>query len=363
MEDKPMLYNPKAKAWLSATGGPGGPGISEFRIIANRRDFSKTEMPNVHTHVLLRLPFALHGFAHSYKDDVNSLLNIFIKENPINVAAYNLGRLEHKNVSHLKLIPDNWGYVNYTEAHFDIVGFRELSLPGRVQDLYLHDRQILRVCTDGLNKFLDWYSLATQNYSIQRVSPNDFVFYESWHTLPPDRTPFNYVTVHFPTSALSFEEPETDGEEDLINRALHFETLAAEHQLAYRLYAESRRSLEAGNPQAAAIAGASCLETALAYYIRSQVEARQVEPAIKQVIASYGNKLKNTPGLSLMLNTVFPKLLPANIPPPKKDVDACNLLREARNDAVHNPARFNPQHVAAGLAAVESLLGLLTKNE
>lgn len=356
MEDTPTIYNPKTGV---AFGGVGGAGVSDFRGVLNPREFLENELPNVHTHILLKLPFALHSFTGTYTIGQGIQLGIRIKENPKEVATYNLGRLEARSVKNMKLVPDNWGCVNFTEAIFDFAVFRELSHPRRVEDPQKHDYEILRNCTAILNNLLDWYSLSTQNYSIKRVSPKDFVFYESWHALPPDETPFNYISVHFSNSALSFEAPEKEGDLEVMKKAVSFEELNQEYRLAYRLYIEARRSLESANPQMAAIEAVASLETALSYYIKLRIEAKKDESGMKRIPKNYYEDSKKDISLSIMLKFLFPLLIPREVPFPKNEVDACNHLRKARNYAIHEPAKFDSKQVESGLDAVESLLGFL----
>ncbi len=354
MKDTPMIYNPK-----TGVGFGGGGGVSDFRGISNPREFSKEELTNVHTHILLKLPFALHGFTGTYTIGHGIQLGIRIKENPIEVATYNLGQLEARSVKNMKLVPDNWGCVNFTNAIFDFPVFRELSHPRRVKDTFKHDYEIMKNCTSILNNLLDWYSISTKNYSIRRVSPKDFVFYQSWHSLPPNEMPFNYISAHFSTSAFSFEAPEKEGDLELMKLAESFEAMNQEYKLAYRLYIEARRSLEADNPQMAAIEAVASLETALSYYIKSQIEAKKDESGMKRISKNYYEDSKRDISLSIMLKFLFPLLIPPEVSFPKKELDACNNLRKSRNDAIHEPATFNSKQIESGLDAVEFILGFL----
>ena len=102
------------------------------------------------------------------------------------------------------------------------------------------------------------------------------------------------------------------------------------------------------------------LEAALSYYIKSQVEKRKDEFEMKRISSQYYKDSKKDPSLSVLLTTLFPLVVPNDVPFPKAEVDACNLLRDVRNDAIHDPANFDSQPVEPGLHAVESLLTFLT---
>jgi hypothetical protein len=259
----------------------------------------------------------------------------------------------------LKLKPDNWGYVNFTEAFFDFSVFRVLTHPRKVEDPESHDRTILRHCAGILNYLLDLYSLSTENYAVGRVSPKNFVSYVAWHTLPPEETHFNHTTVYFPSSALSFEAPEIEGDLEQMQRAVDFGKLKKEYVLAYRLYAEARRAFEAEDTQFAAIQGIASLEAALSYYVRTQVEERKDKFEMKRISVQYYKDSEKDLTLALLLKILFPLVAPNDVPFPKAEVDACNLLRKARNDAIHDPANFDSKSVESGLHAVESLLAFL----
>jgi len=220
-----MIFDPKTGIGLGGSG-------SALRSILNPREFVEHEIPNVHTHVFLRLSFALHGFTGTYTIARGVQLSVRIRETPKEVAAYHLGLPEvTETVKNMKLEPDNWGHVNFTEAFFDFSVFRVLSHPRKVEDPESHDRAILRHCTGILNYLLDLYSLSTENYSIRRVSPKDFVSYVAWHTLPPEEMHFNHTTVYFPNSTFSFEAPETGGDLEQMQRAMDFGKLRAEYVL------------------------------------------------------------------------------------------------------------------------------------
>ena len=315
----------------------------------NQRQFCPREIPQVHTHVLLELPFALHDMTGTYTIDTRSVVTIQVAERPKDIAGHNIGLQMSEDVTHLKLDPDNWGHVNFTKATVEFSGYRPIHPPPQA-DPSDHYLQILKACTRTLQPFLDWYSLATDNYSVIRVSPKDFVHFEAWHTLPPSNLRWNHTFVHFPSSNFSFEAPKEEGDMVLMEGAIPYGKLGDEYTLAYRLYAEARRTLAADDARLAAIQAISSLEVALSHYIDQQIS----KPAVT---------VSKKPGTVFGLLELFRQILPKGVCLPEYEVAACNRLRKNRNNAIHDPDKFDPLPVEKDLGAVGSLLSFLVAQE
>jgi len=356
----PSAMNPTTGAGLL---GPGPFGA--FEVVQNPRAFSPGEIGLVQTHVLLELPFALHGVTGTYTIDQTCVVTIQIVERPKDVAGYHLGLpVVSDSVEHMRLQPDTWGHVNFTSAILSFHGYRVIVRPEDLEPNEKSDHydQILSACTETLNPFLDWYSLATGNYAVMRVSAKDFVRFEAWHTLPPQAPRWNHTFVHFPTSQLSFEAPETEGDMELMNQLIAYGKLGDQYSLAFRLYAEAKRALQANDARLAAIQGISSVEVALAHYIESTIREnrdRLAEAGLLEELrisrTGYDECAQNLT-LQIELKLLFPLLVPTATDFPKDDTDACDRLRKSRNDAIHEPQRFDPRAVEENLPAVERLL-------
>lgn len=364
MNNVPMAVNPRTGAGVHGYGT-----FSAFQVVLNKREFSEREIHQVRTNVLLELPFALHGMTGTYTIDASCVVRIQIAERPKDVAGYNIGLPEMNDaVKHMKLDPDNGGYVNFTNAILEFNGYRVIQPPGDIKTSD-HYHQILTACTRTLEPFFDWYSLATGNYSVTRVSPKDFVRFEAWHTLPPKESRWNHTFVHFPSSNLSFEAPETEGDMKLMREAIAHGKLGDEYSLAYRLYAEARRALSANDERLAAIQAISSLEVALSHYIesrirenRDQLEELGLLKELRISMTGYHECERNLT-LQIRLRLLFPLLVPKDVPFPKDEVNRCEGLRTNRNKAIHEPQKFDPSRVEEDLAAVGSLLKFLVAQE
>jgi hypothetical protein len=358
MNNIPMASNPRTGVGVHGTGS-----FTSIRATLNGREFLDNEINRVHTLVRLELPFALHGIAGLYIIGESCMLKIAVHERPKGIAGYNIGLPEvDKATKHMKLDPDNWGHVNFTEAILEFDSYKPINPPKGIRPRD-HDYNILKICTGILNQLLDWYSLATENYSITRVSPRDFVRYEAWHTLPPDLSCFNYAFVHFPTSMLSFEAPGTEGDLELREKVLAFGKVGDEYSLAYRLYAEARRAFLSNDARLAVIQAISSLEVALSFFIRSRVKEDKDSFGKSRISMKAYEDTDKDLTLSIMLKILFPLVVPKDIPFPKDAVDACDRLRKSRNYAIHDPLKFDPSPVERDLWAVEAFLKFLIAQE
>lgn len=340
MTRTPSAINP------TTGGGISGSGLyTALETGVNQRQFSPPQISKVRTHVLLELPFALHDMTGTYTIDTRCVVTIQVAERPKEVAGYNTGLHMGEDVTHIKLDPDNWGHVNFTKVTLEFSGYKPIHPPPQTEASD-HYYQILRACTRTLQPFLDWYSLATDNYSVTRVSPKGFVHFEAWHTLRPSNLRWNHTFVHFPSSQFSFEPPRQKGDMALMEGAIAYGKLGDEYTLAYRLYAEARRALDADDHRLAAIQGISSLEVALSHYINQQVSKSTVKVT------------KKPRSLSGQLE-LFRHILPKGACLPEYELAACNRLRKNRNKGIHDPPKFDPSPVEKDLDALGSLLRLL----
>lgn len=358
MNNMPIAVNPRTGVGVSGWGS-----FSGIRVVKAPREFSDNEKRKVCTHIRLELPFALHGMTGTYTIGESCQLSIRVLERPKDVAGYSISLPEmNEAVKHMKLDPDNWGYVNFTEAILEFKEYRLMALPEGV-DPADHEDEILKACTRTLNPLLDWYSLATGNYSVTRISSRDFIRYEGWHTLPPGGTLFNHTLVSFPSSNLSFEAPETEGDMELMRRAIAYGKVGDEYSLAYRLYTEAERALRADDVRLAAIQAISSLEVALSHYIGSRIREKGDHFGKLRISMTAYHRAESDLTLSIMLKFLFPLLVPSDVPFPKNQVDACDRLRKSRNYAIHEPLKFDPSPVERDLQAVASLLEFLVAQE
>ncbi len=131
MQDLPMATDPR-----TGTGVFGYGQFTGHRAIATGREFTDDEKSRVHTLVALELPFALHGFTGTYTIDSTCNASVVIRERPREIAGHFLGLSDMNSaVQHLKLVPDNWGYINYTGSP-DFNGNAVQKRQGRVSESY-----------------------------------------------------------------------------------------------------------------------------------------------------------------------------------------------------------------------------------
>jgi hypothetical protein len=359
MQQIPMAANPRTDA-----GVIGGP-VSNLRVRRNPRTFTEQEQPTVTSHIRVDLPFALHGMTGVYKMGSGCTLALSIKERPLPVAATNVGLPDiNEAVEHLKLVPDIHGLVNYTQVVLSFTGFQPIDPPPNT-DAARHTYLVLRKIAEPLNKFVDAYCLATKRYDIERISPKDFVYYELWHTVGDDCRPYNQTFIQFPSAELSFDAPETEGDMPLREKAVSLTSLPEPYLLASRLFAEAHRALNRHDYSLAAILGVNSIETALSAYIKAALLNVRDEQNLLRISANTYNQLERDLSLSMDLKLLFPLLFPLDVEYPQEDVDAVNRLRQARNEAIHDPIKFskklNTQEIVKGVMAVSNLLFTILK--
>jgi hypothetical protein len=365
----PDLYAINA---LTRSGVMGDGAFGIVRMALNPRKFTPEEESSVTSHIRLDLPFAMHGMICSaqYQD---FSMNMSVCERPKEIAGYNIGLSEMgPGVKHVRLEPDPWGHVNYNVVRLSINGLRPTE-PNTDEDPNSFYTGVLRTVTPIINEYVDWYCLASKTYSCAHVSPQSFVKMELWHSLEGESKTCNHTFVHFPNAKFSFRPPDTEGNDVLLDKIKRYQKLDSAYSLACRLFAGAMRELADFAYALAAIQGINTLEMALGHYIKTWLECTKDQSAVQRIpLKTYGD-LEREIGVAMELKILFPLLLPPSIPYPKDDVDACNELRKARNDAIHDPVKFeeklrkqdpkiNSQTIATGVIAVGKILKFLINN-
>jgi hypothetical protein len=334
--------------------------------IINSKTFSEEEKSKVHTLIRVELPFAVHGLAGQLPADEYDVM-FQIKERQPEIADLFLGGAGvYRGAPHLKLVPDPWGYVNYTEA--DVVLKRYEELPGSEQaDAVDRSQFLLHQACRILNPILDCYCLASDTFAINRVSPRDFAHVAFAHFIPPIYDAcYNITSINLPETELSYEPPATEPDSRLVGTYERYASLDDTYLLAYRLYAEAQRAYESADAALAAIQAMMAIEVALPYYIKERIkEHTDSFGKARLSLRAYEESRKDI-SLSFLLRSIFPLLVPTDVEFPKEAVDLCNKLRKRRNDAIHEAAALQDLESSGGmdemLRAAGALLDFLVKN-
>jgi hypothetical protein len=208
------------------------------------------------------------------------------------------------------------------------------------------------------------YTLATGNFGIRALSVSDVFTLTlfTYQTANPSGTRLLTATAPLIFASGTPRPPDAGTIQEASAKASYFMSLDVHYQAAYRRYAQAMRALHAGDLPLAAIQAMVSLEGALHHYVKACISGKTDSFGnIRLNIANY-IKAKKDISLSFVMSALFPLLVPDDVQFPKEAVDACNKLRQKRNNAIHEPADFDGRGIERELQAVDVLLRFLIGN-